>query len=353
MNIDTREPQLLIRNAQEKILILDGAMGTMIQNLNLVEEDYRGHSFKAHNSDLKGNNDILNITQPELIEKIHDSYLASGADIILTNTFNGTSISQSDYGTESSVEDINFSAAQIARKSINKIITDEHHRFVAGSLGPTNKTASISPDVADPGYRAIDFDQLLYTYKEQASALLNGGVDLFILETIFDTLNAKAGIAAISQLFKETGKIIPVMISGTITDLSGRTLTGQTPEGFWHSLRHANPFSVGLNCALGAEHMRPYIDELSRAADTRICAYPNAGLPNEFGEYDETPEVMASHLNEWADSGLLNLVGGCCGTTPEHIFAISEAVANKQPRKIPLLNPQMRLSGLEPLTIRT
>ena len=339
--------------ASERILLLDGAMGTMIQAESLTEEDFRGQQFASHNADLKGNNDILNITQPELILAIHLAFLEAGSHVLLTNTFNATTISQADYGTESAVTDINRLAANVARAAADQVSTEERPRFVAGSLGPTNKTASISPDVGDPGFRAIDFDTLRAAYKEQASALLAGGVDLFVLETIFDTLNAKAGLFALSELFEETGRTLPVMISGTVTDLSGRTLTGQTPEAFWYSLRHASPFSIGLNCSFGAEHMRPFVDELSRSADARICAYPNAGLPNEFGEYDETPEITARHLGEWAEAGLVNIVGGCCGTTPDHIKAIAEAIADKAPRAVPDLPRHMRLSGLEPITIRT
>ena len=338
-------------HSSQRILMLDGAMGTMIQNENLTEEDYRGNQFTQHSNDLKGNNDILSISQPDLIKKIHRQYLDSGADIILTNTFNATSISQADYATEDMVPQINFESAKIAKEVALDCSEDNKPRFVAGSIGPTNKTTSISPDVTDPGYRAIDFKELRDSYKQQALALINGGVDIFILETIFDTLNAKAGLSALFETFRECGNIFPIMISGTITDLSGRTLTGQTPEAFFYSMRHANPFSIGLNCALGAAHMRPYISELSRGVDTRICAYPNAGLPNEFGEYDETAETTAEHIGEWADSGLLNIVGGCCGTTPEHMLAISEAIIGKPPRKIPNFDPKLKLSGLEPLAI--
>ncbi len=349
----TRRIDVLKSIVKNKILLLDGAMGTMIQNQNLTEDDYRGEKFKDNDKDLKGNNDILSITQPQLIESIHTEYLEAGADIILTNTFNGSSISQADYNTQNQIHELNFSAATIARQAADKVSSDKRPRFVAGSLGPTNKTTSISPDVDDPAFRAIEFDELLLAYKDQATALLKGGVDIFLLETIFDTLNAKAAILALFQLSEETGKFLPIMISGTVTDLSGRTLTGQTPEAFLHSMRHARPFSIGLNCALGAAHMRPYIDELSRTADTLICAYPNAGLPNEFGEYDETPEATAKHIGEWADSGLINMVGGCCGTKPSHIAEMGETIANKLPRKIPSLSTQMRLSGLEALKVRT
>ena len=329
----TRRIDVLKSIVKNKILLLDGAMGTMIQNQNLTEDDYRGEKFKDNDKDLKGNNDILSITQPQLIESIHTEY--------------------PDYNTQNQIHELNFSAATIARQAADKVSSDKRPRFVAGSLGPTNKTTSISPDVEDPAFRAIEFDELLLAYKDQATALLKGGVDIFLLETIFDTLNAKAAILALFQLSEETGKFLPIMISGTVTDLSGRTLTGQTPEAFLHSMRHARPFSIGLNCALGAAHMRPYIDELSRTADTLICAYPNAGLPNEFGEYDETPEATAKHIGEWADSGLINMVGGCCGTKPSHIAEMGETIANKLPRKIPSLSTQMRLSGLEALKVRT
>jgi len=349
--MNTREQ--LAALASGRILLLDGAMGTMIQAEALTEEDFRGQQFVHHNADLKGNNDLLCITQPEVIHGIHTAFLNAGSDIVLTNTFNATSISQADYGMEAEVERINRLAANVARAAVDAVSTEDRPRFVAGSLGPTNKTASISPDVGDPGYRAIDFDTLRDSYKEQAAALLAGGVDLFVLETIFDTLNAKAGLMALFELFEEIGTALPIMISGTVTDLSGRTLTGQTPEAFWYSLRHAEPFSIGLNCSFGAEHMRPFVDELARAANVRICAYPNAGLPNEFGEYDETPEITARHLGEWAEAGLVNMVGGCCGTTPEHIAAIADAIAGKAPRAVPDLPHYMRLSGLEPLAIRT
>ena len=339
--------------ARDRILLLDGAMGTMIQAETLTEEDFRGQQFVGHNCGLKGNNDLLNITQPETILAIHTGFLEAGADIILTNTFNSTSISQADYEMEAAVPHINRHAANVARAAVDAVSTDDHPRFVAGSLGPTNKTASISPDVSDPGFRGIDFDTLRIAYKEQAGELMEGGVDLFVLETIFDTLNAKAALFALSELFDEVGDTLPVLISGTVTDLSGRTLTGQTPEAFWYSVRHANPFSVGLNCSFGAEHMRPFIDELSRSANALICAYPNAGLPNEFGEYDETPDITAKHLGEWAEAGLVNMVGGCCGTTPDHIRAIADAIAGKPPRVIPDLPRHLRLSGLEPLTVRS
>lgn len=353
MNRGEKIVAVLEQAAQNRILLLDGAMGTMIQAESLTEEDFRGRQFVSHTCDLKGNNDLLNITQPEAIFAIHTGFLEAGADIVLTNTFNATRISQADYEMEAAVPDINRRAANVARAAVDAITTDDHPRFVAGSLGPTNKTASISPDVGDPGFRGIDFDTLRIAYKEQASELMEGGVDLFVLETIFDTLNAKAALFALSELFDETGNRMPLLISGTVTDLSGRTLTGQTPEAFWYSVRHAEPFSIGLNCSFGAEHMRPFIDDLSRTSNTRICAYPNAGLPNEFGGYDETPDSTAAHLGEWAEAGLINMVGGCCGTTPDHIRAVADAIAGKAPRIVPDLPRNLRLSGLEPLTVRS
>ena len=338
----------------ERILILDGAMGTMIQNYRLTEEDFRGEQFKNHESPLKGNNDILSLTRPDIIKEIEREYLLAGADILLTNTFSGTSLGQADYRTESIVYDLNFQAAKIAKEVANEITDQEPDkpRFVAGTLGPTNKTASLSPDVNDPGYRAITFDQLVEIYKEQAGALMDGGVDLFIVETIFDTLNAKAALFAISTLFEERSEKIPIMVSGTITDASGRTLSGQVTEAFWNSISHMDLLSVGLNCALGADMMRSYIQELSRIAHVPVSVHPNAGLPNEFGQYDETPEYTARVLGEFASEGLVNIVGGCCGTTPDHIRAIASEVAQYKPRKVVKSDGFMHLSGLEPLTIK-
>lgn len=338
----------------ERILVMDGAMGTMIQKYKLSEEDFRGEYFKDHSSSLKGNNDILSITRPEIVKEIEREYLIAGADIIFTNTFSGTSIGQSDYKAEFAVYDLNYNAAKIA-KQVAQEITDlqpEKPRFVAGSLGPTNKTASLSPDVNDPGYRAITFDQLVEVYKEQANALMDGDVDLFIVETIFDTLNAKAALFAISSLFEERDEKIPVMVSGTITDASGRTLSGQVTEAFWNSISHMDILSVGLNCALGADMMRSYIQELSRIANVPVTVHPNAGLPNEFGQYDETPEYTAKILGEFAAEGLVNIVGGCCGTTPDHIRAIAQEVSQYKPRKIHEADGFLHLSGLEPLTVR-
>ena len=336
----------------ERILLLDGAMGTTIQDFRLGEDDFRGDRFQDWHIDLKGNNDLLSITRPHIIEDIHRQFLDAGSDILETNTFNSNAPSMSDYGMESLVRELNLAAAKIARESADGYAAKTGEpKFVAGVLGPSNRTASISPDVNDPGYRNISFEQLVETYQEAATALIEGGVDFLMVETIFDTLNAKAAIFAIHQSFEAAGSKIPVMISGTITDASGRTLSGQTTEAFWNSVHHANPFVVGLNCALGAADLRQYVAELSRVADTCVSAHPNAGLPNEFGEYDETPEQMAEIVGEFADSGLVNLVGGCCGTTPEHIRALHEVIRGKATRKIPTLPIRTRLSGLEPVTI--
>ena len=322
----------------------------MVQSYNLTEEDFRGERFKDHTSDLKGNNDLLCLTRPDVVGEIHKAYFDAGADIVETNTFNANAISQQDYNTEKLAYEINLEAAKIA-KSTAALFSDKP-RFVAGALGPTNRTASLSPSVNDPGFRNINFDELKDAYYDQARGLSEGGVDLFLIETVFDTLNCKAALYAVRELLEKQNRDIPVLVSGTITDASGRTLSGQTVEAFWHSIRHANLTAVGLNCALGAEQIRPWLDELSTAADTYAFVYPNAGLPNEFGEYDETPEAMAVIIKEFAESGLVNLVGGCCGTTPDHIKAIAEAVAGVEPRKIPKLDSLTKLSGLEPVTIR-
>ncbi len=344
--------QTLRDAARERILVLDGAMGTEIQALKLTEADFRGERFRAHGHDLKGNNDLLILTQPDAIRDIHLSYFRAGADIVETNTFSGTSIAQADYGLEAIVYDLNREGARLAREAaVLAEREDGRRRFVAGAIGPTNRTLSISPDVNNPGYRAVTFDQVRDAYAEQVRGLIDGGSEIILIETIFDTLNAKAAIVAAKHVFAENGVTLPIMISGTITDLSGRTLSGQTPTAFWHSLRHADPITIGLNCALGAREMRAHIQELSRAADTLVCAYPNAGLPNEFGLYDESPEAMAALVAEFADAGLVNVVGGCCGTTPAHIRAIAEAVAGKAPRAIPEVPRLMRLSGLEPFVL--
>jgi 5-methyltetrahydrofolate--homocysteine methyltransferase len=336
--------------AEKRILIIDGAMGTMIQRYKLDEAGYRGERFKDWTRDVKGNNDLLVLTQPQIIGEIHEAYLEAGADILETNTFNAQAISLADYGMEEFAYEMNVAAAKIARAPADKWTkkTPDKPRFVAGAVGPTNRTASISPKVSDPGFRNVDFDELREAYKDQVRGLIDGGVDIIIIETIFDTLNAKAAGFATLEVFEEKGIELPVMISGTITDRSGRTLSGQTPEAFWYSMRHLRPFSIGLNCALGAELMRPYLAELAAHADARVSAYPNAGLPNAMGEYDETPDDMACQMEPWAKDGIVNIVGGCCGSTPDHIRHIAEHVARYAPRKIPTLEPRMRLSGLEP-----
>ncbi len=333
---------------KERILVLDGAMGTMIQGLKLDEEGYRGARFDAWNREVRGNNDLLNLSRPDAVREIHLAYFRAGADIVSTNTFSSTKIAQADYGMEDIAYELNHAGSKLAREAaVLAEKEDGKRRFVAGALGPTNRTASISPDVSNPGFRAITFDQLREAYGEQVRGLIDGGADLLLIETIFDTLNAKAAIYAIAEICEERGVDVPVMISGTITDRSGRLLSGQTPGGFWNSVKHASPVTIGLNCALGAQEMRAHIAELGRLADTFVCAYPNAGLPNEFGYYDESPEFMAELLGEFAEAGLVNVVGGCCGTTPEHIAAIAKAVAGKRPRAIPEIVPQLRLSGLE------
>ncbi len=333
-------PALLAR----RIAIIDGAMGTMIQRYKLGEADYRGQRFVDHPKDLKGNNELLQLTRPEVLREIHAAYLAAGADIIETNTFGATSIAQEDYGLAPFAREMNVAAARIAREAAAAVSTTDAPRFVAGALGPTPRTASISPDVNDPGARNVSFEQLRLAYLEQAEGLLEGGVDLFLVETIFDTLNAKAAIFALDELMELSGERLPVIISGTVTDASGRILSGQTVAGFWHSVRHARPLAVGLNCALGAALMRPYIEELAKVAgDTYVSCYPNAGLPNPMSEtgFDETPSVTAALMGEFAKSGFLNIAGGCCGTTPEHIAAIARQVSDYRPRTRhdPLLTP--------------
>jgi 5-methyltetrahydrofolate--homocysteine methyltransferase len=339
--------------ARERVLVLDGAWGVMIQRERLEEADFRGAQFAGHDHPLKGNNDILCLTRPDVIGRLHDAYFEAGADISETNTFSSTSIGQADYGLEPAVRELNLAAARLARESADRWTAREPHkpRFVAGAIGPTNRTLSISPDVNDPGARAVSFDQVYDTYREQALALHEGGVDLFLIETVFDTLNCKAAIKALMDLEDDGLEPLPIWISGTITDRSGRTLSGQTVEAFWNSVRHARPFAVGLNCALGAELMRPHIVELARIADTLVSAYPNAGLPNAFGEYDETPEETGHSLHEWAEHGLVNIVGGCCGTTPEHIAHVARQVAGLRPRPLPERPRAMRLSGLEPFEL--
>ena len=342
----------LTQRLAQRILILDGGMGTMLQNAQLSEDDFRGERFRDWPSDLKGNNDLLALTCPDVVARIHRDYLEAGADILETNTFNSTRLSQADYGMEDLVPELNRESARLAREVCDAVAAEtDIPRYVAGVLGPTSRTASLSPDVNDPAKRNVTFDELRENYYEAANALIEGGADLIMIETIFDTLNAKAAIYALEELFEDLGRRLPVMISGTITDASGRTLSGQTTEAFWNSVRHANPLSVGLNCALGAEELRPYLEELSTKADTFVSAHPNAGLPNEFGEYDQTPEEMAAIVSEFAQSGLVNIIGGCCGSTPEHIRAIADAVRSMAPRKIPERSKACRLSGLEPFNI--
>ena len=319
---------------KQRIVILDGAMGTMIQRYKLTEADYRGTRFTEHHVDVKGNNELLLLTRPDVIREIHEQYLAAGADLIETNTFGATSVAQEDYDMAELAYEMNVVAAQIARAACDQYSTPDKPRFVAGAFGPTPRTASISPDVNDPGARNIDYEQLRAAYYEQGKGLLDGGADVFLVETIFDTLNAKAALFAIEQLFEDTGERLPVLISGTVTDASGRILSGQTVEAFWYSLRHAKPLTFGLNCALGGELMRPYIAELSKLCDCGVSCYPNAGLPNPMSDtgFDETPEITSHILQGFAQDGLVNLVGGCCGTTPEHIAAIAQAVKDFAPR---------------------
>ena len=343
----------LRRLFDSRIAVLDGAMGTMIQAQGLEEPDFRGSRFARHPKDLKGNNDLLSLTRPDVIERIHLDYFAAGADIVETNTFNSTAISQADYGTESLVAELNAAAAAAARRAAARAQEADpgRARFVAGAIGPLNRTLSMSPDVNRPDYRAVTWDQVVGAYLEQARALAAGGVDALLVETIFDTLNAKAALFAIETLFDETGVRLPVMVSVTITDASGRTLSGQTIGAFYSSIAHANPFSVGINCALGGRQMRPYVEELSAIAPCYVTCYPNAGLPNAFGGYDEAPADMAAVLGEFAGNGWLNMLGGCCGSTPAHIAAIAAAVRPFPPRPLPSLPTAMHLSGLENLVI--
>src|ERR1700728_759970 len=337
---------------KQRVVIFDGAMGTMIQRHRCSEAQFRGERFKDWRSDLRGNNDLLSLTQPAIIEGIHRAYFDAGADVISTNTFNSTSVSQADYGLQALVGELNLESARLARKVADECSAASGvQRFVAGAWGPTSRTASLSPDVNDPGFRNISFDELVTAYCEVTRALMAGGVDMILIETVFDTLNAKAALFAVRQVFDEVGEELPIIVSGTITDASGRTLSGQTTEAFWNSIRHARPLVVGLNCALGGKQLRPYVEELARIADTYVCAYPNAGLPNAFGEYDETPEQTAAILGEFAASGFVNMVGGCCGTTPDHISARPRPVAALSPRALPSIERACRLSGLEPLTI--
>lgn len=336
--------------AAKRVLVFDGAFGTQIQDRKLTEDDYAGDlGLKA---DQKGNNDILALTRPDVIEDITRAYLDAGSDVISTNTFSANRISQADYAAEARVAEINVASARIARGLADHYAKlDGTPRFVAGAIGPTNKTLSLSPDVEDPGYREIDFDELADVYFEQAAALVEGGADFILIETIFDTLNAKAGVFAVKRLERELGRDVPIMLSMTLTDLSGRNLSGHTVEAFWNAVRHAKPVTVGLNCSFGAEQLRPHVQLLSRIADTLIMAYPNAGLPNELGEYDETPETTAGLVQQWAENEQVNILGGCCGSTPDHIARIAQAVKDLAPRRVPRATQDMRLAGLEPFTI--
>ncbi len=336
--------------ACERILIFDGAFGTQIQNKGLVEADYRGSLDLSR--DQKGNNDLLAITRPDVVDEITRAYLAAGADMVSTNTFSANRISQADYAAEHLVGDINRESARLARAAADDYAAkDGRPRFVAGAIGPTNKTLSLSPDVNDPGFREIDFDGLKAVYREQSAALIEGGVDFILIETIFDTLNAKAGIMAAKEAARDAGRDVPLMISMTLTDLSGRNLSGHTVEAFWHAVRHAKPLTIGLNCSFGATQLRPHVQALSAVADTLILAYPNAGLPNELGAYDELPDETAAFVREWAELGLVNILGGCCGSSPAHIAAIAKAVGGIAPRRIPGCPGGTRLAGLEPMTI--
>ena len=336
----------LLAAAKDRVLIFDGAFGTQIQLRKLTEEDYAGSLGLP--ADQKGNNDILALTRPDVLSDITRAYFEAGSDIVSTNTFSANRISQADYAAEGLVREINVASGQLARKLAEEFeAKDGRPRFVAGAIGPTNKTLSLSPDVEDPGFREIDFDYLVDVYLEQARALVEGGVDFILIETVFDTLNAKAGVMAVKQLERELGREVPVMISMTLTDLSGRNLSGHTVEAFWYAVRHAKPVTIGLNCSFGAEQLRPHVKVLSQIADTLLMIYPNAGLPNELGEYDEMPETTAGLVKDWADHGQVNILGGCCGSSPAHIAAIAKAVANSEPRAIPQPEPAMKLAGLE------
>ena len=340
----------LLAEAAKRILITDGAFGTEIQGWKLAEADYAGDLGLA--KDQKGNNDILVLTKPEVIETIHRAYFEAGADIAETNTFSANRISQADYAAEHFVREINLASARMARRIADEYQErDSRPRFVAGAIGPTNKTLSLSPDVNDPGYREIDWDTLVDVYHEQAAALIEGGADFILIETVFDTLNAKAGVMAVKRLERELGRDVPIMLSMTLTDLSGRNLSGHTVEAFWHAVRHAKPVTIGLNCSFGATQLRPHVKVLSEIADTLIMVYPNAGLPNELGAYDEMPETTAGLVQEWAEAGQVNILGGCCGSTPAHIAAMAKAVTGLPPRKLPVLKPVTRLAGLEPFVL--
>ena len=352
MTLRTQRLATLKSLLKERVMVLDGAMGTMVQDQNLTEEDFRGERFADYHMDIKGNNDILVITKPALIRDIHLEFLRKGVDILETNSFNATTIAQADYDMQDYVAEINLQAALVARQACDIAeAEDGKPRFVTGVLGPTNRTASISPDVNDPGYRNTSFDELVVAFKQATHALLEGGVDTILIETVFDTLNAKAAIYAVKEVEDEVGYEVPIMLSGTITDASGRTLSGQTTEGFYNAIAHAEPLSVGLNCALGPQELRPYVEELSRVCETYVSIHPNAGLPNEFGEYDETPEEMAEEIALWASRGWINIIGGCCGTTPDHVQAMANAALKQPRRQLPKIKPACRLSGLEPFNI--
>ncbi len=341
--------QALHDAVRERILILDGSWGVLLQSKGLSEAQYRGQRFADHHLPLQNNPDILNLTQPDIVREVHDQYFEAGADIATTNTFTATSVSQIDYELQDDCYDMNFAGAALARERADAWTeqTPDKPRWVAGSLGPTNKTTSVPTDVNNPGLRAIEFDELVESYREATRGLIDGGADLLLVETVFDSLNAKAAIVAVEEVLDELGIEVPLMLSWTATDLAGRNLSGQTIEAFWNSVRHAQPFSVGVNCSFGAAELRPHVLELSRIADVPVSAHPNAGLPNELGEFDETPEITSNQLGEWATSGLVNIVGGCCGTTPEHVRQIAEAVAAQPPRLLPEIEPRMRLAGID------
>ena len=341
--------ELFLAEAAKRILITDGAFGTEIQQRKLTEADYAGSLGLA--KDQKGNNDILAITRPDVPEAIHRAYFAAGADIAETNTFSANRISQADYGAEHLVREINVESARLARRVADEFAQDGRPRFVAGAVGPTNKTLSLSPDVNDPGFREIDWDELVDVYRQQVAALVEGGADFILIETVFDTLNAKAGIMAVREVERALGREVPIMLSMTLTDLSGRNLSGHTVEAFWYAVRHAKPLTIGLNCSFGATQLRPHVRALSAIADAAIMVYPNAGLPNELGEYDELPDTTAGLVREWAAAGQVNVLGGCCGSTPQHIAAMARTVAGLPPRKLPVLEPATRLAGLEPFTM--
>lgn len=338
---------LLKKHAAERILIKDGPYGTEIQRRGLSEADFRGDKFADHDHDMKGNNDILSLTRPDVLRDIARDYIEAGADILATNTFNANAISQADYGSQAHSYEINKAAAQLLREECDAVATDEKPRFVAGSMGPSNKTLSVSPRVSDPGYRDVDFDHVKDVYREQVEGLLDGGADFILVETVFDSLNAKAALFAASEAGEARGAEVPVMVSLTLTDMAGRNLSGQTPDAFWYSVRHAKPLTMGLNCSFGATELRGHVVSLSKIVDTLICVYPNAGLPNDLGEYDESPDETAALIQEWAKSGLINVIGGCCGTTPGHIAAMAKATRGYKPRQIAQPKPALRLAGLE------